>query len=145
MNETGGRLLQRGRRGRLGVLRRLLGALLVLAQASTSVSLGAQSASPSAQSPSFASGEETPGQFPAGLGRDETFYVCTACHNFKLVAAQGMSLPQWEDTLAWMTQRHGMPPLEGVERDRVLNYLATTFPPQLPQVRGGWRNPFAPR
>ena len=144
MIETGGRL-QRGRRGRLSVLRRLLGALLVLAQAFTSVPLGAQSASPSAQSPSFAPSEETPEQFPAGLGRDETFYACTACHNFKLVAAQGMSLPQWEDTLAWMTQRHGMPPLGETERERVLSYLESTFPPQPPQARGGWRSPFAPR
>jgi hypothetical protein len=67
------------------------------------------------------------------------------CHNFKLVAAQGMSRRQWEDTLAWMTQRHGMPPLEGAERERVLSYLESTFPAQPPRARGGWQNPFAPR
>ena len=35
--------------------------------------------------------DESPEQFVAGAGRDETFYACTACHNFKLVAAQGLS------------------------------------------------------
>ena len=34
----------------------------------------------------FTPGDESPEDFPAGAGRDETFYACTACHNFKLVA-----------------------------------------------------------
>lgn len=98
-----------------------------------------------AQSPAFQPGEEEPEQFPAGAGRDETFYACTACHNFKLVAAQGMTRRQWEDSLAWMTQRHGMPPLEAKEREVVLGYLETTFPPRAPASRGGWQNPFLNR
>jgi hypothetical protein len=99
----------------------------------------------SPQQASFAPREETPEQFPAGPGRDETFYACTACHNFKLVAAQGMNRRQWEDSLDWMTKRHGMPPLTGAERETVLSYLESTFPPRLPPGRGGWQNPFAPR
>lgn len=98
-----------------------------------------------AQSPSFQPREEEPEQFPAGAGREETFYACTACHNFKLVAAQGMTRRQWDDSLAWMTQRHGMPALEGKERDLVLDYLETTFPPRAPASRGGWQNPFLSR
>jgi hypothetical protein len=90
----------------------------------------------------FTPGEETPEQFPAGAGREDAFYACTACHNFKLVAAQGMTRRQWEDSLAWMTQRHNMPPLEGRERETVLDYLETTFPPRAPASPGGWRNPF---
>jgi cytochrome c553 len=93
--------------------------------------------------PAFTPSEETPEQFPTGAGRDETFYACTACHNFKLVAAQGMTRRQWEDSLAWMTQRHNMPPLEGKERETVLNYLEAAFPPHAPASRGGWRNPFS--
>jgi hypothetical protein len=91
----------------------------------------------------FTPSEETPEQFPAGAGRDETFYACTACHNFKLVAAQGMTRRQWEESLAWMTQRHNMPPLEGKERNLVLDYLEATFPPRAPASPGGWRNPFS--
>jgi hypothetical protein len=89
----------------------------------------------------FVPRDESPEEFPAGSGREETFYACTACHNFKLVAAQGMTRRQWEDSLAWMTQRHNMPPLDGKDRELVLNYLAATFPP--PARAGGWQNPFA--
>ena len=54
----------------------------------------------------FTPREETPEQFPAGAGREEAFYACTACHNFKLVAAQGMTRRQCasrdrDDTQGW--------------------------------------------
>ena len=45
-----------------------------------------------AQTQQFTPRDETPEQFPAGAGRDETFYACTACHNFKLIAAQGKAV-----------------------------------------------------
>jgi hypothetical protein len=89
----------------------------------------------------FAPRDESPEQFPAGAGRDETFYACTACHNFQLVAAQGLNRRQWDESLSWMTQRHNMPPLEGKERETVLDYLEAAFPPRA-QPRGGWQNPF---
>ena len=89
----------------------------------------------------FTPSEETPEQFPAGAGRDETFYACTACHNFKLVAAQGLNRSQWDESLSWMTRRHNMPALEGRERETVLDYLEATFPPRA-APRGGWQNPF---
>jgi hypothetical protein len=99
-----------------------------------------------AQAPQFAPSDETPEQFPAGAGRDDTFYACSACHNFKLVAQQGMTRRQWEDSLQWMTDKHGMSPLPDKERTVVLDYLETTFPPRAPAGgRGGWQNPFAPR
>jgi hypothetical protein len=122
---------------RLGVLSPLFGAALAC--------LAFASVRASDQPASFAPREETPEQFPASPGRDETFYACTPCHNFKLVAAQGMNRRQWEDSLAWMTQRHGLPPLEGEERERVLAYLENAFPPRAPEGRGGWQNPFLKR
>ena len=91
----------------------------------------------------FTPRDETPEQFPVGAGREEAFYACTPCHNFKLVASQGMSRPQWEDSLAWMTQKHNMPPLDGRDRELVLDYLEKTYPPRAPASQGGWRNPFA--
>ena len=106
----------------------------VLALALTASAAGAQTFTPR---------DETPEQFPAGAGREEAFYACTPCHNFKLVAAQGMNRPQWEDSLAWMTQKHNMPPLEGKDRELVLDYLEKTFSPRAPASPGGWRNPFA--
>lgn len=102
-------------------------------------------ASTSAQSPppGFTASEERPEDFPEGAGRDETFYACVACHNFKLVAAQRMAREKWDETLTWMTMRHNMPELGGKDRELILNYLEKHYPPQ--PARGGWKNPFAPQ
>jgi len=86
--------------------------------------------------------EETPEMFPAGPHRDDAFYACVACHNFKLVAAQGLSREKWAETLDWMVTKHNMPPLAADERTRVLAYLAEVFPPRAPAQQGGWKNPF---
>jgi hypothetical protein len=83
---------------------------------------------------------ESPEQFAAAPGRDETFYACTACHNFKLVAAQGLSRAGWDDSINLMIRRHNMPPPEPKEREVFLNYLETAYPPR---GRGGWQNPFS--
>lgn len=96
-----------------------------------------------AQTTTFTPREENPEEFPPGAGREETFYSCTACHNFKLVAQQGLSRRQWDDSLTWMTEKHGMPKLEGDERKLVLDYLEASFPPRAP-ARGG-SNPFLNR
>jgi hypothetical protein len=88
----------------------------------------------------FAPREEVPADYPAGPGRDQTFYTCTPCHGFKLVAAQGQARGQWEDTLDFMTTRHNMPKLEGNDRKIVLDYLEASFPPR--RTPGGFQNPF---
>ena len=94
--------------------------------------------------PGFTPKDERPEDLPEGRGREETFYACTACHNFKLVAAQGMSRAQWNDSLAWMTSRHNMADIQGAERALLLDYLEKHYPPRAPARAGGWRNPFAP-
>jgi hypothetical protein len=96
-----------------------------------------------AQPKAFTPREENPEEFAAGPGRDETFYTCTACHNFKLVAQQGMSRRQWDETITVMNEKHNMPKLDAKERDVVLNYLETAYPPRV-QDRG-WQNPFLNR
>ena len=96
------------------------------------------------QAPQFTPRDETPEEFAPGPGREEAFYSCTACHNFKLVAAQGQTRRQWEDTVNLMVERHGMPPLEGNDRKLVLDYLETTFAPRA-RAPGGWQNPFLNR
>jgi hypothetical protein len=98
-----------------------------------------------AQAPQqFTPREENPEDFPPGPGREETFYTCTACHNFKLVAQQGMSRRQWDETLTWMTEKQGMPALEGNDRKVVLDYLEATYGATAP-AGGGWQNPFLNR
>lgn len=99
-----------------------------------------------AQGPaSFTPREESPEEFPSSPGRDETFYTCTACHHFKLVAQQGMNRRQWDESLNWMTEKHGMPPLDGVDRKVVLDYLENTYPPKTSPRGGGPPNPFLNR
>jgi hypothetical protein len=98
-----------------------------------------------AQPAQFTPRDETPEEFPSGPGRDDTFYACTACHGFKLVAQQGLTRRQWEDSLQWMTDRHKMSPLPEKEKKIVLDYLEATFPPRAPAQGRGWQNPFSPR
>ena len=98
-----------------------------------------------AQSPQFTPRDEAPENFPDRPGRDDTFYACTACHNFKLIAAQGLSRAGWDDSIALMVQRHGMPALDDKDKKVVLDYLETAFPPRAPAAGGGWQNPFLNR
>ena len=78
----------------------------------------------------FVPRDESPEDFPTGPGRDETFYACTACHGFRLVAQQRMSRQLWDDSIDSMAKRHNMPPLESNHRKIVLDYLTTTFAPR---------------
>lgn len=91
----------------------------------------------------FTPRDEAPEDFPAGAGRDDTFYACTACHGFKIVAQQGMNRRQWSDSIDWMVSRHNMPPPDEKERETILNYLEATFPPR--SRPGGFQNPFLNR
>jgi mono/diheme cytochrome c family protein len=97
------------------------------------------------QVPQFVPRDENPEDFPVGPGREETFYACTACHGFKLVAQQGMNRRQWEESLEWMTEKHGMPPLPEKELKLVLDYLEKTYPPRAPEAARGWQNPVLQR
>lgn len=87
--------------------------------------------------------DERPEQYPAGPARDDAFYFCTACHSFKIVAAQAMSRERWDESLTWMVQRHNMPDVQGADRDNILDYLSSAFPER--RDPGGWKNPFAPK
>jgi hypothetical protein len=84
--------------------------------------------------------EEQPEQYPAGPNREDTFYFCTACHSFKIVAQQGMSRERWNETLDFMVTRHRMVDVQGAEREKLLDYLTTAFPERA--APGAWKNPF---
>jgi hypothetical protein len=90
------------------------------------------------QQRTFTPTDESPEDLPAGTGREETFHLCTPCHGFKIVAQQGMTRTQWDDSLNWMTTRHGMHPIEGDDRKLVLDYLEQHYPP----TTRGSPNPF---
>jgi hypothetical protein len=84
--------------------------------------------------------EEQPEDYPDGPNREDTFYFCTPCHSFRIVAAQGMSRDRWNETFDLMVTRHKMPDVQGEERAKMLDYLAGAFPER--KQPGGWKNPF---
>ena len=84
---------------------------------------------------------ETPEALPEGHGREDTFYRCTACHSTALILRSRLSRDRWDELMDWMTERHGMPALEGDERRLIVDYLAGAFPPH-EQRRRGPANPF---
>ena len=86
--------------------------------------------------------DEAPEHYPAGPHREDTFYFCTACHSFKVVAQQGLSRERWDESFDWMVERHKMPRPEGADRQHMLDYLAAAFPEKAREP-GGWKNPFA--
>jgi hypothetical protein len=86
---------------------------------------------------------EEPEEFPDFPGREDTFYACSACHNFSLVARQSMSRERWDGILNLMAERHGMAEVKGKDREAVLNYLEKAFPQS--DAPRGWQNPFLNR
>jgi hypothetical protein len=96
-----------------------------------------------AQQPGFNPRDESVDDLPAGPGREETFYLCVACHAYRLVSNQGMTREKWDETLTWMRDRHKMTDLHGSDRELILDYLAQHHPPKPATRQGGFRNPFA--
>ncbi len=112
-----------------------------LLRALPAVALAIASTVASAQQ--FAPRDESAADYPAGEGREQTFNTCTPCHGFRLVAQQGQSRRQWEDTIEFMMARHSMPKLDGNDRKIVLDYLEAAFPPRT--APRGFQNPFQKR
>jgi len=83
---------------------------------------------------------EDPSALPAGDGQEEVFYACTACHSTAIIRRSRFSRERWDELMTWMTEVHGMNPLEGEERTLIVTYLAQHFGPA--QTRPGARNPF---
>lgn len=107
------------------------------------LALGAGLAGPAgAQAQGFTPREESPEQWPAGQGRDETFHMCTACHATGIITRAGQTREGWDDLVSQMVTRHNMADPDADFRRLLVDYLAKAFPPAASQ--GGWRNPFAP-
>lgn len=86
--------------------------------------------------------DETPDVLPEGTGRDETFYLCTACHGTAIIRQQGMPRERWNETFDWMIEKHRMPDPGAAGRALIVDYLAASFPSR--QQRGR-ANPFLNR
>ncbi len=82
--------------------------------------------------------QETEDALPPGEGRSETFGYCTPCHGVAVILRTRLTRPQWDALMDWMTEKQGMPPLEGELRRTIVDYLARTLAP----AGRGARNPF---
>lgn len=82
---------------------------------------------------------EEPSVLPAGEGQEEVFYACTACHSTAIIRRSRFPREEWDRLMDWMTEVHGMNPLEGEERVLIVDYLTRHYGPA---QRTGPRNPF---
>jgi hypothetical protein len=92
-----------------------------------------------AERPPIGEHGDTVDSLPEGPGREETFYACAACHGVAIVKQQGMTRLQWDASIDWMIERHGMAKPDQAEREIILDYLVSQFPPR---ARRGGDNPF---
>jgi cytochrome c len=67
------------------------------------------------------------GGIPRAPGAEETYYLCSACHSFRLVAQQGLSYESWKETLVWMIEEQEMPTPEPGEFELIARYLAKFY------------------
>ena len=71
--------------------------------------------------------EDELGGIPRAPGAEETYYLCSACHSFRLVAQQGLSYESWKATLVWMIEEQDMSTPEPEERELITKYLAKFY------------------
>ena len=63
---------------------------------------------------------------PEGPGKDLVEVICSSCHSTERIAAKQWTKPQWQAKVLEMLQEE--PDVTQPERDRIVEYLAKTFP-----------------
>ncbi|MDJ0607637.1 MAG: hypothetical protein QNJ67_01555 [Kiloniellales bacterium] len=105
--------------------RAILGLLPALLAVGGMVHAASERAAP-ARSLQVAEADEW-GGLPAGVGREEVYSLCGACHSLMIVKQQGLSREAWDETLVWMVEEQGMPELDAESLALVLDYLADHY------------------
>lgn len=67
------------------------------------------------------------GNLPDGLGVEETFYQCVACHSTAIILQQQLTDARWDYLWTWMVEEQGMFEPDEEIRDEILTYLKTYF------------------
>lgn len=86
-----------------------------------------QTASNEAAKESIDEDDEFGADWPLGPGREDTGYLCGACHSLAIVKQQGLKREDWDELLDWMVEEQGMYEPEPDERALILDYLAQNF------------------
>lgn len=60
---------------------------------------------------------------------------CTACHSARLVIQQSGDEAFWAYTVRWMQEKQNLWELEPDAKQKIIDYLATSYPPRLRNQR----------
>lgn len=71
--------------------------------------------------------DEFGADWPLGPGREDTGYLCGACHSLAIVKQQGLKREDWDELLDWMVEEQGMDEPEAADRELILDYLTKNF------------------
>ncbi|PCI40416.1 MAG: hypothetical protein COB46_06830 [Rhodospirillaceae bacterium] len=64
---------------------------------------------------------------PEGIGREEVFDTCRACHSLRLVQQQGLDKYSWTETLEWMVEEQEMDQPDEEDLPLLINYLTEFY------------------
>jgi len=63
-------------------------------------------------------------KLPDHPGKETLVKRCTSCHDVSPILAKKLTREQWDKTILWMQKMQGMPPLDGDEKQVILDYLS---------------------
>lgn len=84
------------------------------------------SVAPSATTTQTATDAEL-GDLPVGVGAEETYYQCTACHSTAIIRQQRLTDARWDYLWDWMIDEQGMYDPDEETKKMVMEYLKTHF------------------
>ncbi|RJE84084.1 cytochrome C-552 [Paracoccus onubensis] len=72
-------------------------------------------------------GNEELGGLPDGVGAEETFYQCVACHSAEIIKQQRVTDHRWNELWTWMVEAQGMVEPDEETKEIILTYLKQNF------------------
>ena len=67
------------------------------------------------------------GGLPDGLGAEDTYYQCVACHSTEIIKQQRVSDARWSELWTWMVEAQGMVEPDENTKHVILTYLKQNF------------------
>jgi len=67
------------------------------------------------------------GDLPIGVGAEDTYYQCIACHSTAIIRQQRLTDARWDYLWDWMITEQGMYEPDDETKAIVLEYLKTHF------------------
>lgn len=67
------------------------------------------------------------GNLPNGVGAEETYYQCVACHSTAIIRQQHLTDARWDYLWGWMVKEQGMYEPDEETKALILTYLKTHF------------------